>query len=134
MTAVMREADAPRAASSISSSSTRFSCTGALSGWTMKTSCSRHLAWSWTSRQSLEKRLVRTGCRGTSQSDLSFYQILPPHSVDLYLAYRPRNDQHYAPEFYATRGFELYTRRASLSAGAWLRISLLLRGPAASSP
>ena len=35
MTAVMWAADAPRAASSISSSSNRFSCTGGTSDWTM---------------------------------------------------------------------------------------------------
>jgi hypothetical protein len=35
MTAVMWAAEAPRAASIISSSSNRFSCTGGTSGWTM---------------------------------------------------------------------------------------------------
>ena len=44
MTAVIRAADAPRAASSISSSSIRCSCTGGTSGWMMNTSASRQLA------------------------------------------------------------------------------------------
>lgn len=49
ITTVIRAADAPRAASSMSRSSTRFSCTGGTSGWTMNTSRSRQLASSWTS-------------------------------------------------------------------------------------
>ena len=56
MTTVTRAAEAPRAASAISSSSTRCSCTGGTSGWMMKTSRSRQLACSWTSRQSLANR------------------------------------------------------------------------------
>ena len=44
MTAVTRAADAPRAASSMSSSSTRFSCTGGPSGWMTNTSRSRQFA------------------------------------------------------------------------------------------
>src|SRR5215472_15668543 len=65
MTAVTRPAEAPRAASAISSSSTRFSCTGGTSGWIRNTSRSRQLACNCTSRQSLANRLTRTGLRGT---------------------------------------------------------------------
>src|SRR6266702_1554065 len=65
MTAVTRAADAPRAASAISSSSTRFSCTGLPSGWIRNTSRSRQLDWSWTSRQSFANRLSSTGRCGT---------------------------------------------------------------------
>src|SRR4051812_1572975 len=65
MTTVMRPADAPRAASHIISSSTRCSCTGLTSGWIRKTSRSRQLAWSCTSRQSLANRLTRVGLSGT---------------------------------------------------------------------
>src|SRR6266699_616438 len=65
MTAVTRAAEAPRAASSISSSSTRCSCTGAASGWIRNTSRSRQLDWSWTSRQSLANRRTVEGCSGT---------------------------------------------------------------------
>jgi hypothetical protein len=61
----MRDAEAPRAASSISSSSTRCSCTGLTSGWMMKTSRSRQFACSCTSRQSLANRWISTGRSGT---------------------------------------------------------------------
>ena len=61
ITAVTRAAEAPRAASSISSSSTRCSWTGADSGWMRNTSRSRQLDWSWASRQSLANRISRTG-------------------------------------------------------------------------
>ena len=47
-----------RVASSISSSSTRFSCTGGTRGWIRKTSRSRQFASSWTSRS----RPGRCGC------------------------------------------------------------------------
>ena len=65
MTAVIRAADAPLAASSISSSSIRCSCTGGTSGWTMNTSASRQLASSCTPRQSLLNLLVVEGERRT---------------------------------------------------------------------
>ena len=64
MTAVMRAADAPRAASSISSSSIRCSWTGGDSGWMMKTSASRQLALSWTLRQSLLNRAMAAWLSG----------------------------------------------------------------------
>src|SRR6266702_3499709 len=67
MTAVTRAADAPRAASAISSSSTRFSCTGFTSGWIRNTSRSRQLDCSWTSRQSFANRLTSTGRCGTAR-------------------------------------------------------------------
>lgn len=65
MTTVIRRAEAPRAASHISSSSTRCSWTGRTSGWMRKTSRSLQLAWSCTSRQSLANRLTRVGLSGT---------------------------------------------------------------------
>src|SRR5579863_4604371 len=64
MTTVTLAADAPRAASVISSSSTRCSCTGGTIGWIRNTSRSRQLACSCTSRQSLANRRSRTGCSG----------------------------------------------------------------------
>jgi hypothetical protein len=60
----MRAAEAPRAASSISSSSTRCSCTGGTSGWMMNTSASRQLARSCTPTQSLLNRLMAAGLSG----------------------------------------------------------------------
>src|SRR5580692_6781076 len=68
MTAVTRPADAPRAASAISSSSTRCSCTGRTSGWIRNTSRSRQLDCSWTSRQSFANRLKRTARCGTERN------------------------------------------------------------------
>ncbi len=65
MTTLIRPADAPRAASHIISSSTRCSCTGLTSGWMRKTSRSRQLAWSCTSRQSFANRLTLVGLSGT---------------------------------------------------------------------
>src|SRR5919201_5597128 len=65
MTAVIRAADAPRAASSMSSSSTRCSCTGVTSGWIRKTSHSRQLARNCTCKQSLLNRPAFVGCNGT---------------------------------------------------------------------
>src|SRR5512146_1261490 len=65
MTAVTRAADAPRAASAISSNSTRLSWTGLTSGWIRYTSRSRQLACNCTCRQSLANRLMRTGLRST---------------------------------------------------------------------
>ena len=59
ITAVMWAADAPRAASSINSSSNRFSWTGGTSDWTMYTSRRRQFARSWTCRQSLLNLVVR---------------------------------------------------------------------------
>src|SRR4051794_4027926 len=67
MTTVVRAADAPRAASSIRSSSTRCSCTGATRGWIRKTSRSRQFACSCTSRQSLANRVTRAGSSGTAR-------------------------------------------------------------------
>src|SRR5581483_5128496 len=67
MTAVTRAADAPRAASAISSNSTRCSCTGGTSGWIRKTSRSRQLDWSCTSRQSLANLVIRTGRFGSDR-------------------------------------------------------------------
>src|ERR1700722_5916932 len=85
MTAVTRAADAPRAASAISSSSTRCSCTGLTSGWMMNTSRSRQLAWSWTSRQSFANRSSWTGCCGTARkaqiSAVSAGWALPPNTA-----------------------------------------------------
>src|ERR1700722_1530178 len=82
MTAVTRATDAPRAASAISSSSTRCSCTGGTSGWMRYTSRSRQLAWSCTWRQSLANRGIRTGLRGTPRyrqiSSASAGCALPP--------------------------------------------------------
>src|SRR5580693_8857757 len=69
MTTVTRAADAPLAASAISSSSTRFSCTGGTSGWIRYTSRSRQFACNCTWRQSLANRVVRTGRRGTPRSE-----------------------------------------------------------------
>ena len=68
MTAVIRPADAPRAASIIISSSIRFSCTGATSGCTMNTSRWRQLVSSCASRQSLANRWMREGLRSTPSS------------------------------------------------------------------
>src|SRR5919198_4757168 len=65
MTAVIRAADAPRAASSMSSSSTRCSCTGVTSGWIGKTSHARQLARNCTCKQSLLNRPTFVGCNGT---------------------------------------------------------------------
>src|SRR5271154_3387318 len=65
MTAVTRAADAPRAASAISSSSTRCSCTGRTSGWIRNTSRSLQFDCSWTSMQSFANRVNRTGRCGT---------------------------------------------------------------------
>src|SRR5437868_10308365 len=65
MTAFTRPADAPRAASAISSNSTRFSCTGRTRDWMMNTSRSRQLDCSCTSRQSFANRLSSTGRCGT---------------------------------------------------------------------
>ncbi len=64
-TTVIRPADAPRAASIMNSSSTRFSWVGATMGWIRKTSRSRQLACSCTSRQSLANRDTRVGRNGT---------------------------------------------------------------------
>src|SRR5215831_8996871 len=64
MTAVRRAAEAPRAASSISSSSIRWCCTGGTSACTMNTSASRQLASSCTPRQSLLKVDVVEGLSG----------------------------------------------------------------------
>src|SRR5215467_435405 len=64
MTAVSRAAEAPRAASSISSSSIRWCCTGGTSGCTMNTSASRQLASSCTPRQSLLNVDVVEGLSG----------------------------------------------------------------------
>src|SRR5215471_751427 len=64
MTAVSRAADAPRAASSISSSSIRWCCTGGTSGCTMNTSASRQFASSCTPRQSLLNVDVVEGLTG----------------------------------------------------------------------
>src|SRR5580704_13014789 len=69
ITAVTRAAEAPLAASAISSSSTRFSCTGGTSGWIRYTSRSRQFACNCTWRQSLANRVVRTGLRGTPRSE-----------------------------------------------------------------
>src|SRR5215472_3995191 len=72
MTTVTRAADAPRAASVISSSSIRCSCTGGTSGWIRNTSRSLQLACSCTPRQSLANRSSRTGCSGTcSEAQIS---------------------------------------------------------------
>src|SRR5215475_11618634 len=68
MTAVTRAAEAPRAASSMSSSSARCSWTGGAKGWMRKTSRSRQLDCSCTSRQSLAKRCSRTGSSGSPSS------------------------------------------------------------------
>src|SRR5215831_11748180 len=68
MTAVTRAAEAPRAASSMSSSSTRCSWTGGAKGWMRKTSRSRQLDCSCTSRQSLANRCSRTGSSGSPSS------------------------------------------------------------------
>src|SRR5215470_10332921 len=68
ITAVTRAADAPRAASSMSSSSTRCSWTGGLSGWMRNTSRSRQLDCSCASRQSLANRWSRTGSSGSPSS------------------------------------------------------------------
>src|SRR3954447_10490576 len=65
MTAVTRPAEAPRAASAISSNSTRLSWTGLTSGWIRLTSPSRQFACNCTCRQSLANRLMRTGLRST---------------------------------------------------------------------
>src|SRR6266702_4877622 len=65
MTAVTRAADAPRAASAISSNSTRLSCTGRTRDWMTYTSRSRQLDCSCTSRQSFANRLSSTGRCGT---------------------------------------------------------------------
>src|SRR5579859_3815269 len=85
MTAVTRAAEAPRAASAISSSSTRCSCTGLTSGWMRNTSRSRQLAWSWISRQSFANRSSRTGCCGTARnaqiSAVSAGCALPPNTA-----------------------------------------------------
>src|SRR5579875_1845148 len=85
MTTVTRAADAPRAASIIISSSTRFSWTGGTSGWIRNTSRSRQLACSCTSRQSLANRRSRTGCRGVRRwaqiSSASSGWALPPKTV-----------------------------------------------------
>src|SRR3990172_8114093 len=63
MTAVRRAADAPRAASSISSSSIRCSCTFGTRGWMMNTSASRQLATSCTPKQSLLNRVTDAALR-----------------------------------------------------------------------
>src|SRR5579871_2249770 len=85
MTAVTLAADAPRAASAISSSSTRCSCTGGTSGWIRNTSRSLQLACSWTCRQSLANRTRRTGCCGTpSRAQISAVSpgcALPPKTT-----------------------------------------------------
>ena len=65
MTAVTVVAEAPRAASSISSSSNRWSCTGGASVCTTYTSRRRQFARSWTCRQSLLNRVVRDGDSST---------------------------------------------------------------------
>src|SRR5260370_10780770 len=67
MTAVTRAADAPRAASAISSSSKRFSWTGGTSGWIRNTSRSRQLDCIWTSMQSFANRVNRTGSCGSDR-------------------------------------------------------------------
>src|SRR5262249_12223914 len=64
MTAVSRAAEAPRAASSISSSSIKWCCTGGTSGCRMNTSASRQLASSCTPRQSLLNVDVVEGLSG----------------------------------------------------------------------
>src|SRR5262245_37517103 len=64
MTTVVRAAEAPRAASSISNSSTRCSWTGGTSGWMRYTSRSRQFAASCTWRQSLANRCTRHGDNG----------------------------------------------------------------------
>src|SRR5580698_5213133 len=85
MTAVTRAAEAPRAASAISSSSTRFSCTGGTSGWIRNTSRSRQLDCSCTSRQSLANRVMRTGRLGSDRymqiSAASAGWALPPNTA-----------------------------------------------------
>lgn len=68
MTTVTLAAEAPRAASIMSSSSTRCSCTGATSGWIRKTSRSRQFAFSCTSRQSFANRVRVEGCSGMPSS------------------------------------------------------------------
>src|SRR5215471_21135583 len=82
MTAVTLAADAPRAASAISSSSTRFSCTGGTSGWIRYTSRSRQLPCSCTWRQSLANREISAGLRDTPScaqiSSASAGCALPP--------------------------------------------------------
>src|SRR5216683_2431774 len=67
MTAVTRAADAPLAASAISSSSKRFSWTGGTSGWIRNTSRSRQLDCIWTSMQSFANRVNRTGSCGSDR-------------------------------------------------------------------
>src|ERR1700730_9159181 len=85
ITAATRAADAPRAASAISSSSTRCSWTGRTSGWIKNTSRSRQLDCSWTSRQSFANRLSSTGRCGTSRcaqiSAVSAGCALPPKTA-----------------------------------------------------
>src|SRR5579862_3541363 len=85
ITAVTRAAEAPRAASAISSSSTRCSWTGLTRGWMRNTSRSRQLDWSWTSRQSLANRVSRTGRSGTDRyrqiSAVSARCALPPNTT-----------------------------------------------------
>ena len=58
-------AEAPRAASSISSSSMRCSWVGGTSGWTMNTSRWRQFAWSCACRQSLLNRVSSTELSST---------------------------------------------------------------------
>src|ERR1700733_7658665 len=85
MTAVTRAADAPRAASAISSSSTRLSCTGLTSGWIRNTSRSPPLACSWIPIQSFANRSTWTGCWGTSRnaqiSAVSARWAVPPNTT-----------------------------------------------------
>src|SRR6204780_4973077 len=85
MTAVTRAADAPRAASAISSSSTRCSCTGRTRGWIRNTSRSRQLDCSWTSMQSFANRLNVTGRCGTERnaqiSAVSSGCAVPPNTA-----------------------------------------------------
>src|SRR5690242_14305453 len=85
ITALTRPADAPRAASAISSSSTRFSCTGRTRDWMMNTSRSRQLDCNCTSRQSFANRLSSTGRCGTARcaqiSAVSAGCELPPNTA-----------------------------------------------------
>src|SRR5215475_822551 len=85
MTALTRAADAPRAASAISSSSIRCSCTGRTRDWMMNTSRSRQLDCNCTSRQSFANRLSSTGRCGTSRcaqiSAVSAGCELPPNTA-----------------------------------------------------
>ncbi len=59
---MIRAAPVLRAASSVRSSSVRFSCVGGATDWTTNTSAARQTDGTWTARQSFANRVSATGC------------------------------------------------------------------------